>query len=111
MLGRHRNGGMACAASTRLHVMQSRLCTLRSRRVIEVLARLMSVHGAPAHLRSDSGPEFVSRAILQWLTDARIETAIIDPGKPWQNGTNESLNGKFRDECLSVEWFRTRREA
>ena len=61
-------------------------------------------------MRSDSGPEFVSHAILQWLTDARIETAIIDPGKPWQNATNESFNGKFRDECLSVEWFRTRRE-
>ena len=53
----------------------------------------------------------MSNAILQWLTDARIETAIIDPGKPWQNGTNESFNGKFRDECLSVEWFRTHREA
>lgn len=65
----------------------------------------------PLYLRSDSGPEFVSNAVLQWLTDTRIETAIIDPGKPWQNGTNESFNGKFRDECLSVEWFRTRREA
>ena len=85
--------------------------SIRSRRVIEVLSRLMSVHGAPAYLRSDSGPEFVSHAILQWLTDARIETAFIDPGKPWQNGTNESFNGKFRDECLSVEWFRSRREA
>jgi transposase InsO family protein len=50
-----------------------------------------AVHGAPVYLRSDSGPEFVSNAILQWLTDARIETAIIDPGKPWQNGTNESF--------------------
>ena len=85
--------------------------SIRSWGVIEVLARLMSQHGAPVYLRSDSGPEFVSRAILQWLADARIETAIIDPGKPWQNGTNESFNGKFRDECLSVEWFRSRREA
>jgi putative transposase len=85
--------------------------SIRSARVIDVLTRLMSVHGAPVYLRSDSGPEFVSNAILQWLADARIETAIIDPGKPWQNGTNESFNGKFRDECLSVEWFRTRREA
>jgi putative transposase len=85
--------------------------SIRSTRVIDVLTRLMSVHGTPVYLRSDSGPEFVSHAILQWLTDARIETAIIDPGKPWQNGTNESFNGKFRDECLSVEWFRTRREA
>jgi putative transposase len=85
--------------------------SIRSKRVIEILARLMSQHGAPAYLRSDSGPEFVSRAILQWLTDARIETAIIDPGKPWQNGTNESFNGRFRDQCLSLEWFRSRREA
>jgi putative transposase len=36
---------------------------------------------------------------------------LIDPGKPWQNGTGESFNGKFRDECLSLEWFRSRAEA
>ena len=35
----------------------------------------------------------------------------IDPGKPWQNGMNESFNGKFRDECLSMEWFRNRVDA
>ena len=35
----------------------------------------------------------------------------IDPGKPWQNGTTESFNGKFRDECLAMEWFRNRIEA
>ena len=85
--------------------------SIRSRRVIDVLARLISLHGAPAFLRSDSGPEFVSQAILKWLTENRIDTALIDPGKPWQNGTNESFNGKFRDECLSLEWFRSRREA
>ena len=84
---------------------------IRSRHVIEVLARLISVHGAPRHLRSDNGPEFVSRAILKWLHASRIDTAAIDPGKPWQNGTNESFNDKFRDECLSLEWFRSRAEA
>jgi putative transposase len=85
--------------------------SIRSRRVIDVVARLISVHGGPAYLRSDSGPEFVSHAILKWLTENQIDTALIDPGKPWQNGTNESFNGKFRDECLSLEWFRSRREA
>ena len=40
-----------------------------------------------------------------------IATALIDPGKPWQNGATESFNGKFRDECLSLEWFRSRTEA
>ncbi len=57
------------------------------------------------------GPEFVSKAILEWLETAGVETALIDPGKPWQNGADESFNGRFRDECLSLEWFRSRREA
>ena len=43
--------------------------------------------------------------MLLWLTTESIDTAYIDPGKPWQNGSNESFNGKFRDECLSLEWF------
>ncbi|MEO8187304.1 MAG: IS3 family transposase [Burkholderiaceae bacterium] len=85
--------------------------SIRSQRVIEVLARLISQHGAPRNLRSDNGPEFVSHAILQWLAGSGIETALIDPGKPWQNGTDESFNGKLRDECLSLEWFRSRAEA
>jgi putative transposase len=85
--------------------------SIRSGRVIEVLSKLVSVHGAPRYLRSDNGPEFVSRAVLRWLTEARIDTACIDPGKPWQNGSNESFNGKLRDECLSMQWFKNRIDA
>lgn len=84
---------------------------IRSGRVIEVLSRLISHHGAPRYLRSDNGPEFVSKALLRWLLAANIDTALSDPGKPWQNGSDESFNGKFRDECLSLEWFRNRTEA
>jgi putative transposase len=57
------------------------------------------------------GPEFVSRAILKWLSEANINTAYIDPGKPWLNGMNESFNGKFRDECLNMQWFKNRIDA
>jgi putative transposase len=85
--------------------------SIRSARVIEVLAKLISVHGAPKYLRSDNGPEFISRAILRWMIDANIDTAYIDPGKPWQNGSNESFNGKFRDECLAMQWFKNRIDA
>ena len=85
--------------------------SIRSGRVIEVLTKLISVRGAPKYLRSDNGPEFVSRAVLEWLNDAGIETAPIDPGKPWQNGSNESFNGKFRDECLGMQWFKNRIDA
>jgi putative transposase len=41
----------------------------------------------------------------------RIDTALIDPGKPWQHATDESFNGKLRDECLSLKWFRNRVDA
>ncbi|MCY4747511.1 IS3 family transposase [Pelomonas sp. UHG3] len=85
--------------------------SIRSKRVIEVLSRLVSVHGAPLFMRSDNGPEFVSQAILEWIASSGIAMVLNDPGKPWQNGADESFNGKFRDECLSVEWFRLRREA
>ena len=84
---------------------------IRSVRVIEVLTKLVSERGAPLFMRSDNGPEFVSQAILRWIVESNIGSALIDPGKPWQNGTDESFNGKLRDECLSLEWFRTRREA
>jgi putative transposase len=82
--------------------------SIRSPRVIETLAKLISTRGVPKHLRSDNGPEFVSRAVLRWLHEAGVETAPIDPGKPWQNGSNESFNGKFRDECLGMQWFKNR---
>ena len=85
--------------------------SIRSSRVIDVLSRLISQHGAPRYIRSDNGPEFVSAALLAWALSQQVETAFIDPGKPWQNGTNESFNGKFRDECLAMEWFRNRIEA
>jgi putative transposase len=84
---------------------------IRSGRVIELLSKLISVRGAPTYIRSDNGPEFVSTAVLRWLTDSKIETVHIKPGSPWENGTLESFNGKLRDECLSMEWFRSRTEA
>jgi putative transposase len=84
---------------------------INSRAVIDVLAKLMSLHGQPQYLRSDNGPEFVSKAIKQWLSKSGVQTAYIERRKPWQNGLNESFNGKLRDECLNLEWFRNRAEA
>ena len=59
---------------------------IRSPRVIELLSRLVSERGAPTFLRSDNGPEFVSKALLSWIVAQGIGTALIEPGKPWQNG-------------------------
>jgi putative transposase len=86
-------------------------CSIRSRRAIELLGKLLSKRGIPRYLRSDNGPEFVARTLAQWVRQQGLQMALIDPGKPWQNGANESFNGKFRDECLNMEWFRNRMEA
>jgi putative transposase len=75
------------------------------------LSRLVSARGVPTFPRSDNGPEFVSKALLSWIVAQGIGTALIEPGKPWQNGVTASFNGKFRDECLSLEWFRSRAAA
>ncbi len=57
------------------------------------------------------GSEFISKVTKKWVYERVIERALIYPGKPWQNGTTESFNGTFRDECLAMEWFRNRLEA
>lgn len=80
-------------------------------RVIAVLGRLFAQYGAPAVLRSDNGPEFIARALKIWALMNHSETVTIEPGKPWQNGSSESLNGTLRAECLDVEWFAHPREA
>lgn len=85
--------------------------SIKSRRVIETLARAVRKNGVPNYIRSDNGPEFIAKLVRQWLTGVGAVSSTIDPGKPWQNGLNESFNGRFRDECLNMEWFRCREEA
>ncbi|MBX3422460.1 MAG: transposase family protein [Pirellulaceae bacterium] len=63
-------------------------------------AELFSMYGVPKMLRSDNGPEFMAKAIQQWLSRLSIQTLYIEPGSPWQNGVCESFNGKLRDEYL-----------
>jgi putative transposase len=79
--------------------------SIRSGRVLEILAALMKKYGPPQYIRSDNGPEFIAKIITAWLEKNGINTAYIDPGKPWQNPFAESFNSRFRDECLNAELF------
>jgi putative transposase len=85
--------------------------TIRSTRVVKVLKEVIQRRGNPKVLRSDNGPEFVSTVLLAWATESGLTNMLIEPGKPCQNGTNENFNGKFRDECLAMHWFKNRRHA
>ena len=79
--------------------------------VLYRLSELFLVHGMPDNIRSDNGPEFTAKAVREWLGRVGVKTAYIEPGSPWENGYNESFNGKLRDELLNCEIFTTLNEA
>jgi transposase InsO family protein len=79
--------------------------------VMDVLSRAIESYGAPEHIRSDNGPEFIARCVRDGLAARGIRTLYIDPGSPWQNGYVESFNSRFRDECLNGEQLYTLSEA
>ena len=79
--------------------------------VIDVLSDLFILRGVPQHIRSDNGPEFVAKAVQEWITAVGAQTAYIERGSPWENGYVESFNARLRDELLNGEIFYTLREA
>ena len=79
--------------------------------VIDVLSDLFILRGVPGHIRSDNGPEFVAKAVQEWITAVGAKTAYITLGSPWENGYVESFNARLRDELLDGEIFYTLREA
>jgi putative transposase len=84
---------------------------LNSQDVLAVLGRLFISRGVPDHIRSDNGGEFATKAVRNWLAEMGVKALFKEPGSPWENGYNESFNGKLRDECLDTELFYTLREA
>jgi len=80
---------------------------LSGRRVARELDAIILRHGRPETVISDNGTEYTSNAILAWADDAGVGWHYIAPGKPQQNGFNESFNGKLRDELLNETLFRS----
>lgn len=79
--------------------------------VIEALSGLFAQGRQPKFIRSDNGPEFIAKELRNWLTSLEISAQYIHPGSPWENGYNESFNGRLRDEFLNGEIFYTLLEA
>lgn len=79
--------------------------SMPAKKVMAVLARLFEEHGVPQYLRSDNGPEFIARALREWLSEQSSAPFYIDPGSPWQNGFRESFHSRFRDEFLDATVF------
>jgi transposase InsO family protein len=84
---------------------------LNSTDVIDALSDLFILRGVPGHVRSDNGPEFIAKAVREWIAAVGAKTAFIEPGSPWENGYCESFISKLRDELLYSEIFYSLAEA
>jgi putative transposase len=79
--------------------------------VHRLLKQLIVRYGRPRWIRSDNGGELIASALQEAIKRDGLQPVRIDPGKPWQNGSNESFNGTLRRECLDAEIFTTFDEA
>jgi putative transposase len=70
-----------------------------------ILDEVGAKRGKPAVIRTDNGPEFIGKAMLNWAHRMGVQLKLIEPGKPNQNAYAESFNGRLRDECLNEHWF------
>ena len=75
-------------------------------RTVRLLDQLAETRGLPKVLNMDNGPEFTSKAMFFWSQRTGVKLQFIQPGKPTQNAFVESFNGRFRDGCLNLHWFR-----
>ncbi len=85
--------------------------SLKSDDVLDTLSTLFITEGVPEYIRSDNGSEFTAKITREWIGNLGVKTAYIEPGSPWENGYNESFNGKLRDELLNGEIFYSLKEA
>jgi len=81
--------------------------SLSGRRVARELDAIIARRGRPDMIVSDNGTEYTSNAILGWAEETGVDWHYIAPGKPQQNGYNESFNGRLRDELLNETLFRS----
>ena len=84
---------------------------IRSQDVILILAELFLKKGCPKFIRSDNGPEFIAKKLVEWMKKLEVQPLFIQPGSPWENGYCESFNGKMRYEFLNGEIFYSLLEA
>ena len=83
----------------------------RGNNVVETLERAARKIGYPKTIRLDNGPEFISKDLDLWAFMKGVTLDFSRPGKPTDNAFIESLNGKFRAECLNTNWFLSLDEA
>lgn len=101
-----------CDEFTRENVALEVERRMEAKDVVRVLEAAVAERGAaPQFIRSDNGPEFIAKAVRDWIAQQGFQTLYIEPGSPWQNAYSESFNSRLRDELLNREIFATLAEA
>jgi transposase InsO family protein len=72
---------------------------LKSTDVIDVLTDLFILRGSPSHIRSDNGPEFIAKAVRQWIAAVGSEAAFIEPGSPWRTAIARASTASCATSC------------
>ena len=85
---------------------RGRAQSLKGEDVVRVMERIKLTRGVvPRRIKVDNGSEFISKALDKWAYENGVALDFSRPGKPTDNAFIESFNGRFRDECLNVNWF------
>ncbi|WP_052217470.1 IS3 family transposase [Empedobacter falsenii] len=74
-------------------------------RLVQKIKELIMDRSTPRRIRTDNGPEFLSKVFTDFCTENGIELQYIQPGKPAQNAYIERLNRTFREDVLDAYLF------
>ena len=81
--------------------------SIPAQRLTQMLDRLIEWNGTPQYIRSDNGPEFISKHYANWARQRGITLLFTQPGNPQQNAYIERYNRTLRQELLNQHQFKS----
>jgi putative transposase len=86
--------------------------SFKAKQVVDVLEDLRINHKVkPERIQVDNESPFASKELDTWAFNNNVTLDFSRKGKPTDNPYIESFNGKYRDECLNVNWFLSLKDA
>ena len=79
--------------------------SIPAEKLVERLKDLIRERGLPKTIRTDNGPEFISKSFRTFCEQNKITLKFIQPGKPAQNAYIERFNRTFREDVLDAYLF------
>jgi transposase InsO family protein len=61
----------------------------------------------PKIFHTDQGKEYMAQAVIDFLESNSVNISVSDKASPWQNGYQESLFGRFKDESGDLNRYQS----